>query len=84
MRRSRFYGRADHRGAARGRRRSFNGRSVPSPWDLTRDLLQLEGAIGRRRDKGKCRACARARLAPARHQFANDALTSSATRGSDV
>ncbi len=33
------YGRADHRGAARDRRRSFNGRSVPSPWDLTRDLL---------------------------------------------
>ena len=24
----------------RGRRRSFNGRSVPSPWDFTRDLLQ--------------------------------------------
>ena len=29
-------------------------------------------AIGRKRDKGKCRACARARLAPARHQFIND------------
>ena len=23
------------------------GDPVPSPWDLTRDLLQLEGAIGR-------------------------------------
>ena len=37
-----------------------------------RDRLQLEGAIGRIRDKGKCRARARARLAPARHQFIND------------